>query len=184
MNIKKNIANYVTSVRILGAVALFFVEPLSVGFFVIFGICGLSDALDGFIARTLRITSAFGSKLDSVADLTFYSAMMIRLLGEIHAKLYEGLWIFLFVILAVRIAVYLISAIKFNRFSSLHTILNKATGAGMFILPFVLLGSATLLNIYGTVLCIIGITAALQELVYYITLKELPQPKGEKIKSS
>ena len=183
MSIKKNIANFVTSVRILGAIALFFVDPMSVGFFVVFGICGLSDALDGFLARTLKITSTFGSKLDSVADLTFYSSMMINLFGKIAEKLYWGLWIFLFVILFVRIVVYLISAIKFNRFSSLHTILNKATGAGMFTLPFILLGSATLLNIYGTILCIIGITAALQELIYYITKKELPE-KGKKIKDS
>ena len=183
MSIKKNIANFVTSVRLLGAIALFFVEPLSVGFFVVFGICGLSDALDGFLARTLKITSAFGSKLDSVADLTFYSSMMLNLFEKIAEKLFKGLWIFLFIILAIRIAVYLISAIRFNRFSSLHTILNKATGAGMFIIPLILLGSSTLLNIYGTVLCLIGLAAALQELVYYITLKEIPQ-KGEKIKDS
>lgn len=172
MNFRKNIANYVTCIRILGAIALFFVEPLSLAFFIVFGICGLSDALDGFIARTLKITSPFGSKLDSVADLVFYSAMMINLLGKIREWLFLGLWIFLFIILAIRVGIYLYSAIRFNRFSSLHTYLNKATGAGLFILPFVLLTNSIVFNIYGGILCVIGFIAALQELVYYIKLKE------------
>lgn len=171
MDFKKNAANFVTGIRILGAIALIFVEPLSLGFYLVFGICGLSDAVDGFIARKLKITSSFGSKLDSVADISFYSVMMIKLFNNLNEMLQKWLWIFLFIILFIRLMVYLLSAIKFNRFSSLHTILNKATGAGLFILPFVLLTTKLILNIYGTLLCGIAFTASVQELVYYITLK-------------
>lgn len=171
MDFKKNAANFVTGIRILGAIALIFFEPLSLGFFIVFGICGLSDAVDGFIARKLKITSSFGSKLDSVADISFYSVMMIKLFNNLNEMLQKWLWIFLFIILFIRLTVYLLSAIKFNRFSSLHTILNKATGAGLFILPFVLLTTKLILNIYGTLLCGIAFTASVQELVYYITLK-------------
>ena len=172
MDIKKNIANYVTSIRIFGAVALFFVEPLSVWFFAVFGICGLSDAVDGFIARTLKVTSTFGSKLDSVADLCFYSAMMINLFYKISEKLLFFLWIYLFIILIIRVAIYLISAIRFSKFSSLHTILNKTTGVGLFLLPFLLLTNKIVFNIYAAILCTIAIVAALQELIYYIKLKK------------
>ena len=43
-------------------------------------ISGLTDALDGWLARKLRCESAFGAKLDSVADLLFYAVMIFRIL--------------------------------------------------------------------------------------------------------
>ncbi|MCQ2450738.1 MAG: CDP-alcohol phosphatidyltransferase family protein [Clostridia bacterium] len=169
---KKNIANFITSIRIFGAIALFFVEPLSKWFFAVFLFCGLSDAVDGFVARKFQITSEFGSKLDSVADLSFYSAMMIVLLNDLRNVLWGWLWIVLFAILLIRLTVYLISAFRFGKFSSLHTILNKATGVGMFLLPVFLICKPIVFNIYSAILCAIAIVAAVQELLFYLKIKE------------
>ena len=76
---KKNIPNIITAVRIIGAAVLLFVEPLVVPFYVIYTLCGLSDAIDGFVARLIGAESALGAKLDSVADLMFYAVMLIHL---------------------------------------------------------------------------------------------------------
>lgn len=173
MDFKKNIANFVTSIRIFGAVALIFLEPLKLPFFLVYAFCGLSDAVDGFIARKLKITSELGSKLDSVADLSFYSVMMIKIFDSLTQKLILPLWIFLFLVLIIRVSAYLVSAFKLGVFSSLHTILNKITGGGVFFLPFILGCSSyavntVFFNIYGGIVCLVAFAASLQELLYYV----------------
>ena len=76
MNKIKNIPNFITMLRILGTICLFFVEPFTVAFFVIYSLAGITDVLDGFVARRLKATSEFGAKLDSASDLVFYAAMI------------------------------------------------------------------------------------------------------------
>lgn len=65
----KSIANYISISRILLVLALIFIEPLSTTFYIIYFISGISDILDGFIARKYNVTSTLGEKLDSIADL-------------------------------------------------------------------------------------------------------------------
>lgn len=172
MQIKQNIANFITGIRLIGAIALIFIKPLTVLFFIVYSFCGLSDAIDGFVARKLKITSKFGSKLDSVSDLTFYTVMMIKLIPKLCKSLFLFNWILLFVVLGIRIAAYVVSAIKFHQFSSLHTILNKITGGGVFLIPYFILLPKIGFNIYGLIVCLIAFAASLQELIYHIKRKE------------
>ncbi len=65
----KNLPNFITAMRMVGTVALLLTEPLSVCFYVVYALTGITDALDGFIARKLKVTSELGAKLDSAADL-------------------------------------------------------------------------------------------------------------------
>lgn len=53
----KLLPNAVTLLRLWMAVALLFIKPLSFEFYVIYLGCGLSDALDGYLAR--KMGSAF-----------------------------------------------------------------------------------------------------------------------------
>ncbi|MBQ5555857.1 MAG: CDP-alcohol phosphatidyltransferase family protein, partial [Erysipelotrichaceae bacterium] len=48
---RKNLANIITFTRILGTLCLIFLTPLTLPFFVVYIWCGLSDVLDGFVAR-------------------------------------------------------------------------------------------------------------------------------------
>ena len=54
---KKHIANSVTGTRVLGSILLAFVPVFSVPFYAVYLICGLSDMVDGTIARK---TNSFG----------------------------------------------------------------------------------------------------------------------------
>ena len=65
--------NLITSIRIAGAVALIWILPFSPLFYGVYLICGLSDGLDGMVARLTKQTSDFGRLLDSVADLAGFS---------------------------------------------------------------------------------------------------------------
>ena len=51
IDMKKNLANIITTTRLIGTIALLFTEPLSKAFYAIYIWCGFSDILDGFVAR-------------------------------------------------------------------------------------------------------------------------------------
>lgn len=57
----KQTANFVTGIRILGSLLLLFVPVFSSPFYAIYLICGLSDMVDGTIARKTNSASPFGA---------------------------------------------------------------------------------------------------------------------------
>ena len=133
---RKNLANISTSTRILRTLCLIFLTPLTLPFFVVYIWCGLSDVLDGFVARKLRIISSFGSKLDSVSDLLFYTVMMLKIWSFLREGLPQYVWILIYTVLGIRFLCYVYVGIRDHRFTSRHTILNKINGGLMFLLPF------------------------------------------------
>ena len=160
-----NIANLITVLRILGTLVLIFVKPLSVLFFLIYAFTGLTDAADGFVARKTGTQGEFGAKLDSVADLVFYTVTMIKILPFLIKEMPKVIWYFVAAVLAVRLVSYLVAAFKYHRFSSMHTYLNKFTGAAVFIIPFMLITSFK--TFYAFFAVCLGIAASLEELIIH-----------------
>ncbi|MBR1973057.1 MAG: CDP-alcohol phosphatidyltransferase family protein, partial [Candidatus Methanomethylophilaceae archaeon] len=70
----KQIANVLTGCRILGSILLLIFPAFSLRFYVTYLLCGLSDMVDGTIARRTNSVSRFGSQLDTVADMVFVIA--------------------------------------------------------------------------------------------------------------
>ena len=83
----KQIANILTGYRILGSILLLFFPTFSLGFYVTYLLCGLSDMVDGTIARRTNSVSRFGSQLDTVADMVFVIASLIKVLPAIDVQL-------------------------------------------------------------------------------------------------
>lgn len=155
---KKNAANLITLIRIFGAIALIMLEPLSLPFFIVYGVCGLSDAFDGLVARKLGIQSSFGSALDSLSDLLFYGVMAAKLFPTFQRLLLPYQWVIIGVPTALHFIAYIICAIKFNRFSAIHTYANKALGLLVYAFPFFFIGEIPLL---WTIYMIVGGVIAL-----------------------
>ena len=88
----KQIANVLTGCRILGSILLLFFPTFSLGFYVTYLICGLSDMVDGTIARRTNSVSKFGSQLDTVADMVFVVASLIKILSAINLPLWIWIW--------------------------------------------------------------------------------------------
>ena len=122
---KKNLANFITSIRLVGAICLLFTETLSKPFFIIYVISGITDALDGFVARKLNIVSDFGRKLDSVSDLLFSGIMLIKIFPILLAKTPSYIPILIYIAVGIRALCYIFVGIRFKKFSSRHTIYNK-----------------------------------------------------------
>lgn len=87
-----NLANQLTLCRILLIpllVVVFYLPyewrfPLSAA---IFGLAGITDWLDGYIARKYQLTTAFGAFLDPVADKLMV-AVALALLIELHSSVW------------------------------------------------------------------------------------------------
>ena len=155
---KKNAANLITLIRIFGAIALIMLEPLSLPFFIVYGVCGLSDAFDGLVARKLGVQSSFGSALDSLSDLLFYGVMAAKLFPTFQRLLLPYQWVIIGVPTALHFIAYIICAIRFNRFSAIHTYANKALGLLVYAFPFFFIGEIPLL---WTIYMIVGGVIAL-----------------------
>lgn len=54
---KKHIANIITSCRILCSIIMMFFPVFSIMFYIMYLLCGLTDMIDGTIARKISIDS-------------------------------------------------------------------------------------------------------------------------------
>ncbi len=163
---KRSIPNMITGFRLLGAVVLLFLVPFSVEYYIVYTLCGISDILDGFLARRMHSSTEKGAVLDSVADLLFYSALIYRLIPYLIPRIWSVVWYLFAAVLAVRLLSYLVAAIKYRRFASLHTYGNKLTGCAVFSIPYALLLPDQ--TVVCLVICTIGGLASLEELLIHL----------------
>ena len=153
-----------TGCRILGSILLLFFPAFSVVFYILYLFCGLTDMIDGTIARITNSVSKFGSQLDTAADLVFVATSMIRLLPALHIP--GWLWIWVGIIAAIKISNIVLGYLSKKQFASLHTITNKVTGLFLFLLPLTI--SFVELKYSAVVVCFIATYSAIQEGFYII----------------
>ena len=127
----KPIPNIISALRILGAICLMFIDPASAAFWVIYGLCGLSDMMDGYLARKLHAESKTGAMLDSMADICLVACCAIRLIPVLQIPTW--LWIWAGVIVTIKIVNQVSALIVCKRFCFPHTKANKITGLLLFL---------------------------------------------------
>ena len=155
----KYIANIITGSRIVFSIALLFFPPLSLAFYVLYAAAGLTDMIDGTVARKTNTVSAFGAKLDTIADIVFVAVCLIKLLPILDIPVW--LWIWIAVIALIK-AINIISCyVTQKKWIAPHTVMNKVTGALCFLLPLTL--SFIALKYSAIVVCAAATFAAIQE---------------------
>ncbi len=127
----KHIPNTITTLRLLGAICLLLCNPADAVFWVIYGLCGISDMLDGYLARKLHAGSTNGAVLDSVADICLVACCAIRLISVVQIPIW--LWIWVGVIVVIKIVNQIKALIVCKRFCFPHTKANKLTGLLLFL---------------------------------------------------
>ena len=162
---RKQIANIITGCRMLGSVLLLFVPAFSAAFSMIYILCGVSDMIDGTIARKTNSTSELGAKIDTAADLAFVTASLIKLLPTM--KIPVWLWIWGGGIAMIKIGNILWGYVFKKQLISLHTVMNKVTGLLLFLLPLTL--SFVELKYSSIAVCAMATFAAFQEGIYIAT---------------
>lgn len=156
---KKQLANMLTGCRILGCGALLLVPVFSVPFYIVYALCGLSDMLDGTVARKTGGVSRLGARLDSAADLLLTAVVLGRLLLVLSVP--GWLWVWVAVTAALRLLNILCGFLCQKTLVMLHTTLNKLTGLLAFLLPLTL--RFVPLRYSAPVVCAVATLAAIQE---------------------
>lgn len=152
-------SNIITRIRIICSIALLFFPVFSLKFYAAYIIAGVSDVLDGAVARKMGTVSEFGSKFDTVTDFIFVAVCLIKMIPVLYMPIWLILWI---IVIAVIKAINLISGYVIrNEMVALHTLMNKVTGIMLFMLPLTL--TAIDLKFSGTVVSVVATLAALHE---------------------
>ena len=115
----------------MGAFCLLLCSPTRAAFWVIYGLCGISDMVDGYLARRLHAESKAGAVLDSVADLCFVACSAIKLLPVLQIP--SWLWIWAGVIVLIKLVNQVSALAAYKRLCFPHTGANKLTGLLLFL---------------------------------------------------
>ncbi len=152
--IKKYLPNGITLFRFVFSPALLLVEPFSNRFLILYALLGLSDILDGFLARRWHVSSRFGARFDSAADFLFCGILLYLLFNSLCWPLWAV--ISAGVIFVIRLASLTICYVRFSQVSFLHTYSNKAIGLLLLLFPLFIhfIGQDWTLIILSSAACI------------------------------
>ena len=120
-------ANTITFSRIAASIVLLLCPVFSPAFYVFYIAAGLSDMLDGFVARKTDTISKLGARLDTMADFVFVVVCLIKLLPILSISVWLHGWIGIIALIKV---VNIISGFAVQkRFVPVHSVMNKVAGA-------------------------------------------------------
>ena len=163
---KKHIANIITGSRIVLSLPLLFIPMTSAWFYALYLLCGLSDMIDGTVARRTNSASAFGARLDTVSDFVFMTVALIKFVPHLHIPVW--LWIWIGVIAVIKLGNVAWGFVHTKKLILPHTVLNKVAGLLLFLLPVTL--SFVDLTYTLPIVCTLATVAAIHEV--YFTYSE------------
>ena len=150
------------------SIALFIPKTFSITFYMIYIYCGLSDMLDGFLARKYKITSELGAKIDSIADMIFVFVSVLKIIPFIEISIAIYIWIIIIILIKV---FNIICGYKYyKKLTLLHTPANKITGFVLFIIPLII--GIIDIKILESLICGIATFSAIQE-GHFIRTREI-----------
>ena len=125
------IPNIITSLRMAGSLGLLFCNVTGAAFWMIYGLCGISDIADGWLARKLKCVTKTGALLDSLADICFVACCAWQILPIL--ELPQWLWLWAGVIVVMKVVNQLLALVMYGRCCFPHTTANKWAGFLLFI---------------------------------------------------
>ena len=155
----KRIPDFLSVSRIALCLPLLLVDAMTKPFWVLYLIAGLTDMLDGFLARRWGVESRFGARLDSLADFVFVLAVGYKLFPWL--KLPTALWMMIGLIALVKMINAISAFVVKHRIKFLHTKANKLTGFLLFI-GMMAIGQSYFVPVAWMIACV-ALFAAIQE---------------------
>lgn len=156
---RRHLANIITGSRIAVSVALLFCVPFGITFWICYVWCGVSDMIDGPIARKTGSVSRTGSILDSIADLLFVAVCFVKILPLVIIPTW--LWVWVALIAVIKIINLILGFVCQHKLVMPHTTANKVSGLLLFLLPiaYEFVG----LEYPAILICLVTSFAAIQE---------------------
>ena len=120
------VPNVISLLRTAGSFSLLFCNVTAWPFWGLYALCGISDMVDGWLARKLHAETKAGAVLDSVADIVFVACCAIRLLPEFDIPVW--LWVWAGMIVFIKLVNQVSAIVIYKRFCFPHILANKLTG--------------------------------------------------------
>lgn len=141
-------------------------------------LCGVTDVLDGYIARRFRLQTRLGAKLDSLGDFIFW-LIVIPLLYKRTKIFTVPVLICIGIVFLVRLANFVVTKRKFNQWGMLHTSGNKLAGLALYIVCLIAFLYGTLAwYLWAAVFCLAIVSAAEEMAILLRSARYNPDCKG------
>ncbi len=131
MSDETHLPNAISLLRVAGSIGLLFCDVARWLFWALYALCGISDMVDGWLARNIHAESKTGAVLDSVADIVFVACCAIRLLPVLEIPVWLCIWAG--IIVTIKIINQISALVLCKRFCFPHTLANKLTGFLLFL---------------------------------------------------
>jgi CDP-diacylglycerol--glycerol-3-phosphate 3-phosphatidyltransferase len=165
----KYIPNILSFMRLISIIPLMLLTPFELPFMMIYVISGLTDMIDGPIARKFNVTSQFGAALDGGADLLFLFVVLFKMLPLIELPDWIIIWIF--VAIGMKLLAVAIGYLRHKTLILLHTYIGKFFMFTLFLFPvFYLFIEAVVIL---TVLLILVTIVMVEDIYINATSKEV-----------
>lgn len=162
------IPNILSVSRIVLAILMFFLFGRTYWFFGFYLIAGVTDFLDGIIARKYNAPSSLGAQLDSIGDFCLYIVLTAYLIIKYTESVNHFKYLII-TIIVLRALTIIFGIIKYHQLIMVHTLANKLSGLLLFFLPM-LLWADIQGGIYVTM--VVAIIAPLEEIIILFVSKE------------
>ena len=126
------IPNIISISRILLSPLMYFLWGNKALLLLLLIIIGLTDFLDGYMARKLKKQTLFGSWLDSIADFVFFISFIV-FVAMFEWESIVKLQYFIGIIIALKLLSGIAGLVKYKQPGFLHTVGNKIAGTVVII---------------------------------------------------
>jgi len=174
----KHIPNILSVLRIPLSISLLFMTASPVLYIPTYFVCGLTDVMDGYLARRFHWETKFGAKIDSIGDFVMLGSVFSSIFFVMKIKLERYMLLMISAVATLKATNLVLTRIKFKQWNAIHTIAGKLFNIPLFIsLPVcMLVGAGNIPKIYMDVLFTALICGAalvvFEETLIIIRLKE------------
>ena len=137
-------------------------------FLIMFIIIGVTDKLDGTLARYLNQTTELGAKLDTIADMVFYPLIALWLY-RFESGVVGEWWNLIYFLLALYFFKMVTGKIKFGYVPAFHTIGAKTFSASLYFFMIIAMFDSDLAKSIFPLLCVIGFINQIEETYILLT---------------
>lgn len=170
----KHLPNTLTALRVLCAIALLMLEPMSFWFLIVHALGSLSDGADGFLARRYNLQSENGAIFDSLADALYIAVLLVVMVPYLSWSPWIIGWMAF--VIVIRFGAIGVGFVRFGELVFIHTWVNKLTGALILCVPFLMIPFDS-----GPILiavCLLATISAVEEFAIIASTRELDRDVG------